>query len=63
MSNIRLPVTKPELQQQKSLLALAASRSACCDVRFTPISGHCRPTVGCPLCAESRHRVGLAVSG
>jgi hypothetical protein len=25
------------------------------DVRFTPESGHCRPIVGCPLCAKSRH--------
>jgi hypothetical protein len=23
------------------------------DVRFTPESGHCRATVGCPLCAKS----------
>jgi hypothetical protein len=23
------------------------------DVRFTPKSGHCRATVGCPLCARS----------
>jgi hypothetical protein len=23
------------------------------DVRFTPKSGHCRATVGCPLCAKS----------
>jgi hypothetical protein len=23
------------------------------DVRFTPKSGHCRATVGCPLCATS----------
>jgi hypothetical protein len=26
-----------------------------CDVRFTPKSGHCRTTLGCPLCAKSRH--------
>jgi hypothetical protein len=26
------------------------------DVRFTRKSGHCRATVGCPLCAISRHR-------
>jgi hypothetical protein len=26
-----------------------------CDVRFTPESGHYRATVGCPLCAKSRH--------
>ena len=25
-----------------------------CDVCFTPKSGHCRPTVECPLCAKSR---------
>jgi len=25
------------------------------DVRFTPNSGHCRATVGCPLCANSGH--------
>jgi hypothetical protein len=25
------------------------------DVRFTPKSGHCRPTVECPLCAKSGH--------
>ena len=24
------------------------------DVRFTPKSGHCRATLGCPLCAKSR---------
>jgi hypothetical protein len=23
------------------------------DVRFTPESGHCRTTGGCPLCAKS----------
>jgi AraC-like DNA-binding protein len=28
------------------------------DVRFTPESGHCRVTVGCLLCARSRHPVG-----
>jgi hypothetical protein len=27
------------------------------DVRFTPESGHCRATIGCPLCAKS----GLAL--
>jgi hypothetical protein len=26
------------------------------DVRFTPESGHCRATVGCPLSARSGHR-------
>jgi hypothetical protein len=25
------------------------------DVRFTPKSGHCRTTLGCPLCAKSGH--------
>jgi hypothetical protein len=25
------------------------------DVRFTPESGHCGATVGCPLCAKSGH--------
>jgi hypothetical protein len=25
------------------------------NVRFTPKSGHCRATVGCPLCAKSGH--------
>jgi hypothetical protein len=25
--------------------------------RFTPESGHCRATGGCPLCAKSRHAV------
>jgi hypothetical protein len=24
-----------------------------CNVRFTPESGHCGVTVGCPLCAKS----------
>ena len=27
------------------------------DVRFTPRSGHCRTTLGCPLCAISGHRL------
>jgi hypothetical protein len=27
--------------------------AALIDVRFTPKSGHCRATVGCPLCAKS----------
>jgi hypothetical protein len=32
------------------------------DVRFTPKSGHCRATVGCPLCAISEHcQVYLAI--
>jgi hypothetical protein len=26
------------------------------DVRFAPESRHCWATVGCPLCANSRHR-------
>jgi len=25
------------------------------DVRFTPKSGHWQTTVGCPVCAKSRH--------
>jgi hypothetical protein len=31
------------------------------DVCFTPKSGHCRATVGCPLCANSRHRSARSV--
>jgi hypothetical protein len=33
------------------------------DVRFTPKSGHCRTTLGCPLCAKSglMHRSNLSL--
>jgi len=27
-----------------------------CNVRFTPRSGHCRTTLGCPLCAKNGHQ-------
>jgi hypothetical protein len=33
------------------------------DVRFTPKSGHCRTTAGCPLCAKSRREQLQQISG
>ena len=38
----------------KADIALAKS-----DVRFTPKSGHCRATFGCPLCADFVAKVVL----